>query len=313
MKKLTALLLTLTMLFCLAACGAEPAAEPSADVPAPTEEPAPAETPAAEEPLISGVPNPMTGVVSMEELSEQAKCALICPAGADADSEAFFLIAGEPQIAEYDFTVGGKPCVLRFADVGIETDISGVYHDGDTLYAGDTAEDSYHQTDDVISHRWFTVDGQYVFTVNCADGWEWEDFDAISSQFQNMEPKTWSGDVPYADYLALTGTYVSEDGQSMASVSIRLDHALLCAYTYPDGETMYYWEMDATLQDGRLVYDKETISRRVVEEINGSYSADLVPEGEGGAGYAEILSDGSLSFAGAYSEALQGLVLYGMD
>ena len=71
--------------------------------------------------------------------------------------------------------------------------------------------------------------------------------------------------------------------------------------------------MDATLQDGKLVYDKETISRRVVEEINGSYSADLVPEADGGAGYAEILPDGSLSFAGAYSEALQGLVLYGME
>ena len=276
----------------------------------PVEEPAPAP---AEEPLISGVANPMAGIASMEELSEQAKCALIRPAGADPDSEAFFLIAGEPQIAEYDFTVGGKPCTLRFADVGIETDISGIYHDGDTLYAGDTAEDSYYQTDEVISHRWFTVDGQYVFTVNAADGWEWADFDAISSQFQNMEPKTWSSDVPFHDYLALTGTYVSEDGQSMASVAIRLDHARLTVLTYPDGETMYYWEMDATLQDGKLIYDKEIISRQVVEEINGSYSADLVPEGEGGAGYAEVLPDGSLSFAGAYSEALQGLVLYGME
>ena len=311
MKKLTALLLTLTMLFCLAACGAEPAAEPSADVPAPTEEPAPAETPAAEEPLISGVPNPMTGVDSMAALSEQANCALIQPAGAEISDEAFYLIAGEPQIAEYDFTVGGKPCVLRFADAGIETDISGVYHDGDTLYAGDTAEDSYYQTDDVISHRWFTVDGQYVFTVNAADGWEWEDFEAISSQFQRMEPKTWKADVPFHDYLALTGTYVSEDGQSMASIAIRLDHAFLTALTYPDGETMYYWEMDATLQDGKLVYDRETISRRVFDEKNGS--ADLVPEGEGGAGYAEVLDDGSLSFAGAYSEALQGLVLFGME
>ena len=308
MKKLTALLLTLTMIFCLAACGAEPAATGAQSGPAPT-----AEETEAPEAFVSGVPNPMTGVASMEELSEQAKCALICPAGADADGEAFFLIAGEPQIAEYDFTVGGKPCTLRFADVGIDTDISGVYHDGDTLFAGSTAETHSYQTDDVIAMRWFTVDGQYVFIVNTADGWEWQDFDALCSQFMDMEPKTWSGDVPFADYMALTGTYVSEDGQSMASVSIRLDHALLCAYTYPDGETMYYWEMDAKLQDGKLVYDKETISRRVVEEINGSFSADLVPEADGGAGYAEILSDGSLSFAGAYSEALQGLVLYGME
>ena len=307
MKKSTALLLTLIMLFCLAACGAEPTATGAQPGPAPSAEEVPAEAP------VSGVANPMAGIVSMEELSEQAKCALIRPVGAEIKDEAFSLIAGEPQIAEYDFTADGKSCTLRFADVGIETDISGIYHDGDTLYAGDTAEDSYHQTDEVIAHRWFTVDGQYVFIANCADEWEWEDYDAINSQFQTMEPKTWSSDVPFTDYLALTGTYVSEDGQSMASVSIRLDHALLCAYTYPDGENMYYWEMDAALQDGKLVYDKETISRRVVEESNGSYSADLVPEGEGGAGYAEVLADGSLSFAGAYSEALRGLVLFGME
>ena len=312
MKKLTAILLTLTMIFCLAACGAEPAAAPAEQPsPAPAEDPAPAETPAAEEPFVSGVANPMAGIASMEELSKQANCALIRPAGAEIDDEAFFIIAGEPQIAEYDFTADGKSCTLRFADVGIETDISGVYHDGDTLFAGSTAETHSYQTDDVIAMRWFTVDGQYVFIVNTADGWDWQDFDALCSQFMDMEPKTWSGDVPFHDYMALTGTYVSEDGQSMASVAIRLDHAFLTALTYPDGETMYYWEMDATLQDGKLVYDKETISRRVVDEKNGS--ADLVPEGEGGAGYAEVLPDGSLSFAGAYSEALQGLVLYGME
>lgn len=303
MKKITALFLAALMILSFAACGAAP-------TPAPTE--APAETPASEETPTqetpAGLPNPMTGVDSMAELCEQADCALIRPEGAEITDEMFYMIAGDPQIAEYDFTADGKSCTLRFANVGIGTDICGIYHDGDTLFAHSEAETNYFQTDEVIAQRWFTVDGQYVFIVDAADGWEWADFDAICSQFMNMEPKTWASDVPFADYMALKGTYSTEDFTSMASVSIRGDHVLLCVYTYPDGENMMYWEMDAVLQDGsKLVYDRESISNRVVDESDGS--AELVPAGDGGAGCVEILADGSLSFAGAYSAELQELVL----
>lgn len=108
--------------------------------------------------------------------------------------------------------------------------------------------------------------------------------------------------------MALKGTYSTEDFKSMASVSIRDDHALVTVYTYPDGENMMYWEMDAVLQDGsKLIYDRESVSHRVVDESSGA--ADLEPDPDGGTGYVEILSDGSLSFAGAYSAELQELVL----
>ena len=307
MKKITALFLAVLMILSLAACGAEPAPAGEQSE-APAEAPASEEAPAQEAP--AGLPNPMTEIDSMAELSEQANCALIRPEGAEIDDEVFYKIAGEPEIAEYDFTADGKACTLRFTNVGIDTDICGVYLDGSTLFADSDAETNYFQTDDVIAQRWFTVDGQYVFMVNTADGWEWADFDALCSQFMDMEPKTWSSDVPFADYMALTGSYSAGDGMSMAFISVRFDHALIVVYSYPDRETMYYWEMDAVLQDGsKLVYEKESISRRVVDESEDSFSAELVPEPDGGAGFVEILPDGSLSFAGAYSPELQGLIL----
>ena len=295
MKKITALFLAALMILCLAACNADPT---------PTSEPN--EAPAQES--LTGLPNPITGVDSMEALIKQANCALIRPEGAKIENEVFCIIEGNPQIAEYDFTADGKACKLRFANVGINTDICGVYLDGNTLFADSDAETHYSQTDDVIAQRWFTVDGQYVFIVNTADGWEWEDFDAICSQFMDMEPKTWNSDVPFADYMALKGIYSAEDGMSTASVSVRFDHALIVVFSYPDGENMLYWEMDAVLQDGnKLVYEKESISRQVKDESSGT--SDLVPEEDGGAGFIEILPDASLSFAGAYSPELQGLIL----
>lgn len=280
MKKAMTLVLALLMAVCLMACGNK------------------------EEP--TGMPNPMKEVASLEELCEAANCAMIKPEGVEVADEAFFMIEGNPQIAEYQFTVDGKKCSLRFADVDAKTDISGVYGDEGTIYASYTEEGTVNvQNDDLQSQRWFTVDGQYVFTVLDGGEWEWTQFDGIVSQFADMEPKNWNAAVPFADYLALTG-YYADDAMNMAAITIKDDHvAINVAADLADGTRMC-WDMDAVLDGGKLTYEKETVSQGVYDEDGGISTTDLP---DGGAGYVEIKDDGSLDFAGAYSEQLRGYVM----
>lgn len=284
MKKLTAILLAGAMLFAFAACGK-------------TEEPAGPEV---------GMPNPMQEMASLEELCEAADCAMIRPEGAEIADEAYFMIEGEPQIAEYRFTADGKQCFLRFARADAETDISGIFGENGTLYAEYPQKGTVNiQNDDLQSQRWFTIDGQYVFTVYDGGEWEWTQFNDLMSQFADMEPRNWSSEVPFADYLALTGYYVDDD-MNMAAVSIEDDHAAVYVVIDQEDGTRLFWEMDAVLEEGRLTYEKETISKCVYDE---DCNIEETPLPDGGAGFIAITDNGSLDFSGAYSEQLRGFVM----
>lgn len=253
-----------------------------------------------------GTPNPMKEITSPEELREAADCAMIRPEGVEIADEVFSLIDGDPQIAEYQFTVDGKKCTLRFANVGAETDISGVYDDEGTLYADYSVKGTAGiQSDDLQSQRWFTVDGQYVFTVFDGGEWDWTQFDALVSQFAEMEPKNWNSAVPFADYLALVG-YYADDAMNIAAITIEDDHAAVNVVADLDDGSRMIWEMDAVLDGGKLTYEKEIVSQGV---LDGSGDMSLTELPDGGAGYVEIRDDGSLDFAGAYSEQLHGLVM----
>lgn len=280
MKKVITLVLALTMAVSLMACGNK-------------------ENP-------TGMPNPTKEVASLEKLRETANCALIKPEGVEVADEAFFMIESDPQIAEYQFTVDGKKCSLRFATADAKTDISGVYGDEGTIYASYDSEGTVViQNDDLQSQRWFTVDGQYVFTVFDGGEWEWTQFDGLVSQFANMEPKNWNSAVPFADYLALVG-YYADDAMNIAAISIKDDHVAINVAAYLADGTRMFWDMDAVLDGGKLTYEKETVSQGVYDEDGGMSSTDLP---DGGAGYVEIKDDGSLDFAGAYSEQLHGFAM----
>ena len=280
MKKFLSLLMACAMVLCFTACGGT------------TED------------------GKVTEYDSLAELAEAADCAMITPADVELADEKFVIIEGEPQIAEYSFTVDGAECLLRFAkvdmDTDVETDISGIDNgEGKTLFEGSDEIDHYIENDDLKAQRWFTLDGEYVFVAKDGGEWDWSQFDEIQSQFASMEPRNWSSDVPYEDYLALVGTYADED-LNMAGVSIVQDHARIYVYTSDEDGAVISYRMDAVLEDGKLVYDSEIITKSVYDEDTGETNEESV--GEGGAGYIEI-NDDSLVFAGAASEALRGLVL----
>ena len=279
MKKLFVTFLAVLMLFSFSACGSQSDGEE--------------------------VAAPITPFSSLQELSNAANCALIKPEGVDISDESFSIIDGDPQIAEYRFTVEGKECFLRFANVGRDTDICGIYgDDGKTLFA-DSDNGGSFQTGDYIIQRWFTVDGQYVFAALENGEWEWPQFDSLYSQFHKMEPKTWSSSVPFASYLALEGYYSDNDGTNAASIAIEDDHAKLTVYRLLDAGSTY-WTMDVVLDGNKLVYEKETIFSSNYDENAGM--TVKTPLDDGGAGYAEIKDD-TLTFVNAGSEELRDLVL----
>lgn len=274
MKKLLALLLSLSVVLALTACGKT------------------------------------ATIQSVEDLAKAANAAMVKPQNVEVTDEAFAMLDGDPQIAEYSFTVKGVPCKLRFAKVGIETDISGeVNGEGDPLMGSTDSDTLYVDNDDLNAKRWVTVDGQYVLIAYDAETWEWADFDAVCKEFANMEPLNWTSDVPFASYKALEGTYTDAD-YNMGSVVMKGDHVLVLAYLRDaDGNTKA-WEMEATLEGDKLVYDKEKISVTTYDEEAGESSTTDLPDG--GAGFVTI-TDGVMNLSGCASAELQSLVLQKAD
>lgn len=274
MKKVLALALALVMVFSLAACSGK-----------------------------NGLPNPMTKVASMDELSKLASCALISPEG--ATDEKFFTIDTDPMIAEYQFKVDGIEYTLRFSNVDVDTDICGVYKDDGTYFEGDTAENSYIENDDYILHRWFTVDGQYVLMVDKSDNEaSWEQFDPVQKQFMDVEPVNWNSEVPFADYKAIEGSYSNDT--AYASILIRYDHVLVGTLLQLEDGTRQVWYMDATLDGDKLIYDKTEIEANKYNEETNETEVTFLPDGP--EGYI-IVKDGKLDYSECGTEELKDLVL----
>lgn len=287
MKKLLAVVMTFVMLLTVIGCTKVENNDP-------------------EEGNISGMESPLTAYDTLDLLGEAAKCAMIKPEGFEVTDEAFQMISGAPEIAEYRFKADGVDCVLRFADAPVGTDISGIQTDEGPLLEGKDGETLAIIREEYKVQRWLTVDGQYVLEVFDGDEWEWTKFDDLASQFMKMEPRTWSSTVPFADYLAISGSYNNDEAGYYGAVNIKDDHAAVYVLGGQSVDERKYWEIEAVLEDGKLVYDSEKISSIVYDSETGeTTNEELEP---GGAGYIEV-SDGKLIFSGAYSEELKDLVL----
>lgn len=286
MKKITALLLALAMVFCFAACGNNGADDSDAD---------------------AGMPNPMVAIDSLEALNEVFGCAMITPTVAEITDEEFYSIDGDPQLAQYNFKANGYDCTLRFAVAGMDTDISGYYkEDGTTVFQNSDSDVSSYENDEAKLIRWFTIDGQYVFCMVDNGEVEYADFDAIVKEFQSVKPVNWNSDGAFEDYKALEGYYQDETSQrAMASFSISGDHGKVYIMWGNGAEETYEWVMDVVLdENGNLVYDKEARNVYKADE-NGSSTEENLEYG--GAGTIEV-KDGKLYCTNAADETLRDCV-----
>lgn len=236
--------------------------------------------------------NPVKELSSLDELSKIIDMALYKYEANNIKEESYRLIAGEYQIAEYEFKQDDKTFTIRASKAPCSIDITGIYTSERTLFGSYLEEEGtvYIENDDYLAARWFTVDGQYVAFVDVNE-WDFNSFDETLTSTKNVKPLNWNSDVAYEDYLNICGYYASEN-YDMASISIKGNCAQVILTISKDAGTLIY-EMNAELKDGKLVFDEVSVEYSVFnDETFESEVQELPSLGEG----SITLGDKQLSF-----------------
>lgn len=155
MKKLTAVLLALTLLCALCACGKTAQPEIVSE-PAATQAPETAEAPSV------GLANPVVEYSSLEEINNLTGMRLAKPPVMGVTDLSFAVINGT--LAQYKFSVAGVDYTLR-GSPDFTADISGYWVGSGTAFPdAPTGEMEYADYGSTKLARWITVDGQYVLS-----------------------------------------------------------------------------------------------------------------------------------------------------
>ena len=177
MKKFLVMLLCLTMVLSLVACGKnneEAAAEQQGEI-------------TGEEPS-AGLANPWTEYESLEEINNEVGCNLCKPAVMGVSDEHFAVgDMGEFKMAEYRFTLNGYEYCFRCAPV--TEDISGLnYDEVEKAFAeaGSGEVETVTVPDTLKVARWMTIDGQYVLSVMESGEMDEETFDGIAEELYTL-------------------------------------------------------------------------------------------------------------------------------
>ena len=178
MKKFLVMLLCLTMVLGLAACGKEVAApEENTD----TE----VEEEVVEEETTGGVglANPWVEYESLEEINNEVGCNLCKPAAMGVSDEHFAVgDMGEYKMAQYQFSIGGYDYNFRCAPT--TEDISGIFDEYVQEALAEPANGNVElvESDTYKVARWMTIDGQYVLSVMDNGEMELDTFDGIAQE-----------------------------------------------------------------------------------------------------------------------------------
>ena len=251
------------------------------------------------------MPNPVKEVETLDELIEVIDMAIYKVEADGVSDEVFKLIDGEYPIAEYDFKLNGKDVTVRASKAPAAIDISGVYFNENTLYGNylDTEASCYIENDDYNSHRWFTIDGQYVITVDVND-FDYSEFDTLAKSFEEIRPLNWNSDVAYEDYRNLCSYYSTEDAD-MAAIVMEKDHVRIIVAVGKD-EGAITFEMPAVLKDRELVFEGGTAVYSSYNSETGEMKSEELPSF--GAGSVTV-TDGQLSFENSGIPELANLVM----
>lgn len=310
MKKLILFTLILALAISFAACGS---AAPGSSGPSEPES-APVEEPAAEPdeaPVIPGVPNPMVACDTLEEINEAVGCRLCTPAVMGVTDKAYFVITtSDGQMAEEQFTVAGLKYSFRCAPVA-DHDISGLWlGENGTAFEGMEISDELQYAEDSSfkAARWFTMDGQYVLSVNDNGEMEKDTFLAIAEELRaGTQPGMSEGELAtyYAD---LAGNYADTVSQrAMAEVTVGGSEGVTIVVKWGSSASETdQWKMDARLaEDGLLVYQAENHSRFTAD--NDGNTTEEVLDTAAVAGWFEYV-DGQLLWTGANDEQCRACV-----
>lgn len=249
--------------------------------------------------------NPIHEVESLEALSDEIDMAIYKYEGDNITDECYSYIDGDVKIAEYTFNDNNRKVTVRTSKAPCSVDISGIYWVDGTLYSSYLDEESsgYIENDEYFSHRWFTLDGQYVITTNVNE-WDSFEFEALCKKMETIKPKGWNSSVAYEDYLNLCGYYMSEDND-IAAIIMEKDHVcVIVVLSKEDGN--YTYEMSSVLDNNELIFDEVKVECNVFDSEKGETQTTELPSL--GAGKIKVL-DNQLSFEECNIEELSVVLM----
>ena len=288
MKKFLALMLAMMLAFCMVACGDDEEDEP-----------------------MTGMPNPVTELVSLAELEEATGMQFVRPAVMGCEDVSFCSIdCGDYILGDYDFTVNGIEYTLR-ASTYTDEDISGCYVEDGTAFEGNTDEIAYYSDDEAKLARWYNMDGQYVLYVYDNGEMDDETFKGIVDEMVSMTTEVLSADALHEIYTSLAGEYQdSYSGRAYMDVVVTTDDAgnecleISVMWGNSASDSML-WTMTATAaEDGSLNYS-DGVSADVVTNEDGSEDTAVLGENE--VGFFAV-TDGTIAWVGAPDETCRDCV-----
>ena len=263
MKKFLALLLTLSMIICFAACGKEKAT--------------------------GGIPNPIKSYESLAEINEISGGKLSAPGVMGVVDTAYNIIEGEPLVAEYKFTVNGYECTFRFSPA-YDVDICGVYGKDGTAFDGTTAgEVQYAEVEGYKLSRWANIDGQYVFMIKDEGTMEQETFEGTTEELMSIVAPGMSNAEKQAFYDAIAGEYFDKTSErAVAEVESCDGYVSIEVAWGSSASEVRQWTMTATLdEDGLLSYNDEAVVDIVFSEEGAEEVTVISENGSGSFSYSE--------------------------
>jgi len=316
MKKMLALILALILVFSLSACGAKrEAVLPDPDAPDTAETPAASgsdlpELPASNGDLpAAGVANPVVQYETLEEINAITGGRLCTPAVMGTSDCSYCTINhGDSLLAQECFTVNGTEYTFRFSPV-MDEDISGIYTGEATAFAGLVPSDElqYAEGKGFKAARWFTIDGQYVLSVNDGGSMEKDTFLAIAEELRERTLPGMSEGERTAAYADLAGFYTdAASGRATAEVTANGSEGVTVTVHWSSSAFEYtQWVMEAAFtEDGLLSYPEEQHS---VITTNADGEPSEIVLDPAGSGWFDVV-DGKLLWSGADDENCRNCV-----
>lgn len=231
-----------------------------------------------------GLPNPITEHASLDEINAAAGTALVHPAVMGVTEESFCTITGSDAVlADYDFSLVGYRWCFRAGAVA-SYDISGVYINAAPAFGEPKEGIEYAEGEGYKLARWFTLDGQYVLSVQDNGAMDQATFAGIAEELHDMTDPAWNEEDYKAYYKSIEGDWQDEISQraAMTVTAAGSDHADITVSWANDAAATVRWTMTARIYEDGLLSYKDCKKTLVTAGEDGTEKESVVYEdGEG--------------------------------
>lgn len=253
-----------------------------------------------------GMANPIRECASLEEINAAAGTNLVRPGVMGVSGESFCTITGtDCVLADYDFTVAGYDCCFRAGSV-FTYDISGVYINGAPAFSSEPRTGiEYAEGEGYKLARWFTIDGQYVFSVADHGEMEQATFASIAEELKDESDPAWSKKDYIAFYDSLEGVW--QDEASQRAVMTVVADGSECVHITVEWANNYAestrWIMTGRVAEDGQIYYTDCVCENLAYAEDGTATA--TPVFTQGEGYLALNpEDGKLYWSGVSESGL---------